>query len=341
MARKVAVVAFTARGAALCGRLLEAFGDGARGWAPEKYCGAAGLSPLHESVGTWAAVRFRTEDALIFVGAAGIAVRAVSPLAVSKGKDPAVICLDEAGRYVIPLLSGHLGGANELAGRLAQITGGQAVITTATDLRGVFSPDVWAVQAGCVVPRTDQIKHISAALLNGETVGLSSDYPVVGALPVHLREGPGFRCGIHLSLRLRQVYSHTLWLVPRSLSVGVGCRKGIDVQALEQAVLGVFRENELPSEAIGQVCTIDRKAEEKAIVFFCEKYKLTLKAYTVEQLNAVRGSRASSGFVRQTVGVDNVCERAALAGGGRLLVEKNTRDGVAVAVAEQDWSAKF
>lgn len=337
----IRVVAFTDGGARLGARLREALGEDCAAYAPPKYAAAHGLAALEQPVGEWAAAHFSTARALVFVGASGIAVRAVAPLLVSKGSDPAVLCIDEAGTFVIPLLSGHIGGANGLAKRIAGILGGTAVLTTATDVRGRFSPDAWAARAGCVIPRLEQIKAVSAALLDGEEVGLSSEFPVEGPLPDGVVSGAGCACGMHIALREAPVFRHTLWIAPKILRLGVGCRKGVGADVLERRVRAVLEENAFPFEAVRAVGTISLKAEEPAILALCGRYGFELCVYTPEQLMRVTDSAARSAFVEKITGVDNVCERAALASGGGLLVGKTAGDGVTVAVAAPEWRIKF
>ena len=130
---------------------------------------------------------FAGKDALIFVGAAGIAVRMIAPYVVSKDKDPAVIVIDEKGEYVIPILSGHLGGANALAVDIAGFIKGKPVITTATDVNGKFAIDVWTSANNCVITDISKIKVISGAVLRGEKVGFDPGrFEIVGALPEEL-----------------------------------------------------------------------------------------------------------------------------------------------------------
>jgi cobalt-precorrin 5A hydrolase len=131
---------------------------------------------------------FGESDALVFIGAAGIAVRSIAPHIVSKTTDPAVVVIDETGRFVVPILSGHLGGANALALRLASITGGQAVITTATDVNSVFAFDDWARRMNCAVENTDLIREVSGTLLRGGIVPVCSDFEISGEVP----------CGVEL-----------------------------------------------------------------------------------------------------------------------------------------------
>ncbi len=131
----------------------------------------------------WTALAWEASDALLFVGAAGIAVRAIAPHVASKANDPAVVAIDEAGRFAVPLLSGHLGGANELAQTVARAAGAIPVITTATDVRGVWAVDTWARRAGLAVSNPEAIKRVSARLLSGGRVALYSDMPISGQSP--------------------------------------------------------------------------------------------------------------------------------------------------------------
>lgn len=122
-------------------------------------------------------------DALIFIGAVGIAVRAIAPHCKSKATDPAVIVLDERGRFSIPILSGHLGGANDLAKKLASICGAVPVITTATDIEGVFAVDEWAKAQNCHVLEPGRIKTVSSTLLAGKVVYYDSQWKITGTQP--------------------------------------------------------------------------------------------------------------------------------------------------------------
>ena len=123
---------------------------------------------------------------IVFVGATGIAVRAAAPYLMGKAYDPAVIVIDEQGKFVIPLLSGHLGGANKIAEILAQGLQAVPVLTTATDGRQVFAVDTWAKAHSCAVLEPHYIKYVSGALHRGETVGVRSDFPIEGLLPARI-----------------------------------------------------------------------------------------------------------------------------------------------------------
>ncbi len=218
---KLALCAFTAAGAALARYIAQ---------LPGYSCTLRPRDmPLDEFVTTW----MPDCEGLVFVGAAGIAVRAIAPHLRRKDRDPAVLVLDEKGQFVIPILSGHLGGANALATKLARQLGATPVLTTATDLNGVFAVDLWSQKAGCVIGEIDRIRAVSGTLLRGQTVGLYSDFEVRGQLPPGLETGTGAQVGLCISLDgKRQPFTTTLHLYPRIVTVGVGCKKGTDAQAL-------------------------------------------------------------------------------------------------------------
>ena len=161
---------------------------------------------------------FSSMDALIFVGACGIAVREIAPYVKSKKTDPAVVCIDEAGRFVIPLLSGHIGGANALAVELAEKLGATAVVTTATDVRGKFSVDAWAARHGCVISDMGLAKAVSAAILE-EDIPLCSQFSLPAPLPEGTFAGESGPLGVFIGWRTKAHFARTLRLIPRVLRI--------------------------------------------------------------------------------------------------------------------------
>ena len=170
-----AYLAFTDTGLALARRLADALPGSV------DRCGSGGVS-----LAGWTALQFAQSDALVFVGAVGIAVRAIAPHCRSKASDPAVVVLDECGRFAVPVLSGHLGGANDLARALAAVCGAVPVITTATDAHGIFAVDEWAKHQNCMVLEPERIKLVSGKLLAGQPVYYWADIPVTGTVPAGL-----------------------------------------------------------------------------------------------------------------------------------------------------------
>lgn len=317
----VACLAFTERGRALAQRICAALGG-------EAVCTRDGVG-LRE----WTAARFPTARALIYVGAAGIAVRAVAPHLVSKTSDPAVLCVDEGGRFVIPLASGHLGGANALARRVADLLGATAVITTATDSRGVFAVDAWARAQDCAVVHPERIKAVSAALLRGEEVTLRAAFPIDGEAP----EGVSLTATDDADVWVDVRPHDALTVAPRCLTLGVGCKRGTARETLETRFAAFCAAHGISPDAVCAAATIDRKADEAGLLDFCAAHGWALLTYTADELAAVAGDFAASAFVHSVTGVDNVCERAAVkAAQGKLLVRKDAGDGVTFALAQRE-----
>lgn len=258
----------------------------------------------------WTRQHFHNSDALLYIGACGIAVRAVAPLLRDKTSDPAVLVMDEAGTHVISLLSGHIGRANELAQEIAMKTGAVPVITTATDLRGMTAADSWAVWHNCAIENPEAIKAVSSAALAGAPVGVA----------ITERE-------------MNPPFPVTLWLRPRTVVLGVGCKRDCSPELFEETVLRFLRENRISPLSLRAVASIDLKQHEPAIVRFCEKYRLPFRVYSADELRSVQGLFSHSDFVEQTTGVDNVCERAAAAEGGHLMIGKTAADGITLALA--------
>ena len=265
------LLAFTRRGHDLAQTLAERLGGEA------SRCGRGC------TLESWTAEGFRSGAPLIFVGAVGIAVRAIAPFVKSKASDPAVVAVDEGGSYAIPLLSGHLGGANDLARQIAAVSKAQAVITTATDVRGCFP------------------------------------------------EGEG--CDVEVSCRSGD--GAALRLVPPAAVLGVGCRRGTSLRALEAAFEALLAREELSPLAVKKVCSIDLKQGEPGLLAFCDGHSLPLETCSAGELAAVPGEFPASDFVQRVTGVGNVCQRSAVlgSGGGALLGEKYQREGVTMALA--------
>ena len=286
---------------------------------------------------------FARADALVFVGACGIAVRAIAPNLVSKDADPAVAVADERGAFVISLLSGHIGGANDLAREIAAAIGATPVITTATDVSGRFSADAWAAKNGLIIDSLPAAKAFSAAILKRD-LPVRSDFPILGALPAGLVAGDSGDVGLRISLYRDMPFETTLILTPRILHLGIGCRKGTAPEDIGAAVAAALDGANLIPGAVVSAASIDVKRGEEGLLSWAEGRNLPLSFYSAAELNALEGEFTASEFVMKTVGVDNVCERAACLSAGdgaRLLIKKTGMRGVTVACACQKWSVSF
>ena len=333
------------------------------------------------STSAWAGEKFSDSDALVFIGATGIAVRSIAPYVASKKSDPAVLVIDECGQFVISLLSGHLGGANELALTAAEILHAVPVVTTATDLHQRFAVDVFAKKNNCSIFNMKAAKEVSAALLAGEKVGFYSEFPIEGGLPDGLTlcdeygspagyvdhtlknkervtdsiklqkntgsimaDGTEIECGVAVTVHVScQPFASTTQVVPKCLTLGMGCRKGKDAAGIAEAAQKVLDRGELYRDAFEQIASIDLKKDEQGILSLSENWQIPFVTYTENELKQVPGEFTPSPFVKKITGVDNVCERSAVlaSGNGRLIQKKTGENGVTTAVAAREWRIHF
>lgn len=318
--------------------------------------------PVTEPLTDWGREHFLQEDCLIFVGSSGIAVRTIGPLAVSKKTDPAVLVVDDQLQYVIPILSGHLGGANEIANRLASLAGAVAVLTTATDVHQKLAPDVFAQENGLKIMDFTAAKLVAAALVRGEMITVYTNDQVKDRVPDEVRlkrlndfadySGGG---AIIISARKPNLTGkpEVLWLVPQTVYLGIGLKAGKSEEAVAQAVDVCLEQAGIEKAALAGVASIDIKSQEAGLLAFAERMHLPLQFYTAEELNQVEGKFTESAFVKQITGTDNVCERSAMlaamtagalmgtAGSGMLLQLKTALDGVTAALAMKKGMIRF
>ncbi|MBO4330791.1 MAG: cobalamin biosynthesis protein [Oscillospiraceae bacterium] len=337
---KLAVFAYSRRGCDTARRVLSFFpGHDVSLYAPARL-EEEGFLPLGQPYVPFYGSLFESCDALIFVGAAGIAVRSIAPHVRDKRTDPAVLCADESGRFVISLLSGHIGGANAMASALADALGATAVVTTATDINRRFSADAWAAENGYAISDMRAAKAVSGAILEGD-VPICCSLPVSGELPAGTVPGESGPIGIYIGWEKKEPFDITLRLIPRALHLGIGCRRGVGEETIAKAVDGVLDANGVDIRAVECVSSVDLKADEPGLKAYCENNGLPFIVYGAARLAAVKGSFSSSAFVESVTGVDNVCERAALAEADELLIKKTAIEGVTVALAAKKTEVRF
>lgn len=344
---KIKIVAFTAKGAELCKKIEELLNSKkhlAVGYTMKKYAEMNNLLSLENGLSSWTKEGFTSEDALIYVGAAGIAVRSIAPYVKDKTKDPAILVIDDNGKFVISLLSGHLGGANELTEIISRYIKAMPVITTATDVNNKLSVDVWAKKNKMHICDMTAAKYVAAEILDESEVGLKSDFPIEMPLAEHIVIKEHGKIGIMISLNsTERPFKETLNLIPKIVTIGLGCRRDTPFEKIERAVLKVLEENNISLHSIKNLVSIDLKNDEEGIIKFTTKYGLNFETYSAEALSKAIGDFTPSKFVASITGVDNVCERSASIGsaGGEIIVKKTVIDSVTVAVAIEKWQCKF
>ena len=265
---------------------------------------------------------FSKGQAILFVGAMGICIRAIAPFVKDKLTDSPVLVIDDAGRYVIPVLAGHVGGANKLAVTIAKLLGAEAVLTTSTDGNGAFSADVYAREQNLSIANRSGIKKVSAKAIEGKAITLSiKDYPPKEPVDIIVAD--------------QTDAEYDLLLKPRLYTLGVGMKRGKDPADAEAFLLRVLEENGITTDDLYAICTIDVKQDEEALRTFSQKYSVPLITFDAALLKKAEGTFTGSSFVEQTVGVDNVCERAAMLGAGSgagRIMNKTAGDGITAAI---------
>lgn len=348
---RLSVISFTKAGMLLSERIKRELSEE---WEVRLYtkcraCGNRGedasVRAVESSVGEWAGQRMRERSAILFIGACGIAVRAIAPFLTDKMRDVPVLVMDEKGNYVIPILSGHTGGANELARMLAEKTGAQPVITTATDLNGKFAVDVFAKKNGFWIEKKEGIAKVSAKVLAGESVTVSVETGHILGLPeqsgIRLIPYPPTGFADIVITSKEHAYDAALTMRPKEYILGFGCKRGKSAEEIAQFIAEKMRENGIQEPQIYALASISQKKGEIGITEWCRKGNIPFVTYTAKELSEVEGEFTGSAFVEEQVGVDNVCERAALKAcgrGGELVVRKCAENGMTLAVAKREWT---
>ena len=360
----------------------------------EKDLVESGLSYVEQPLTEWTGEQMKKRRSLLFIGACGIAVRAIAPFLTDKLNDVPVLVMDEQGRFVIPVLAGHVGGANELAVSLAERMGSTPVITTATDLNHCFAVDLFARRNALHIVNKDGIAKVSSRILAGEEVTMAveeghlqegeagstggrkvpregnvpegirivpcsaestEDVPVVSVesitdAPVAFSESSAGIPGVTESpvdiLVAPASYGQgrLLTLRPKEYVIGIGCKRGKAAEQIDHFVHRVLKESGISMEQVAAFASIDRKKDEEGILWMSSHYGIPFVTYSAEELQQVEGTFHASEFVKSQVGVDNVCERAALRFSGPdgiLITGKQAEDGITAAIVKRRWSVSF
>lgn len=219
--------------------------------------------------------------------------------------------------------------------KIASLMGADPAVTTATDSLGRFSCDTWAASHGCALSDLGAMRAVSAAIHEGD-VAVASEYPLPERLPSGLVRAGSGRIGIYIGIRKTEPFALTLRLIPRILRLGIGCRRGVSAGDMEAAVRQVLERARIDIRAVATIATIDVKRNESGLFAFADSLGAAVELHSAGELAAVKGEFEESDFVRKTVGVGNVCERAA-ALSGKLIIPKTALNGVTVAAAALDW----
>ncbi|MCF6247169.1 MAG: cobalamin biosynthesis protein [Desulfobacula sp.] len=276
----------------------------------------------------------------IFIFSTGIAVRLIAPLLKSKLSDPAVVVVDDNGHHAISLLSGHIGGGNELAKITATIVGGTPVITTATDTNQLPSIDMLAKAANLFIETPENIKHVNMALLQGEKINIQDSTGQLDQFFLQKYQTPVNKTAtggadILCSYNTRSVSRETFVLRPRILSVGIGCNRGTSHEVIKQFLFRTMKDESLSTNSIYRFATTNVKMNEAGITALAEEMGIPVDYYDNKSLNSVKTIQNPSKMAQKHLGVNSVCEAAAIltANNGKLIVCKKKNKDVTIAVA--------
>lgn len=349
---RISVVSFTEQGKQLAERIKSS--------CPEKeieHC-----QKPKQGISQWAKEQFAEQKGMIFIGACGIAVRAIAPHLKDKLSDSPVLVLDEKGRYVIPILSGHVGGANALAELIAERIGAEAVLTTATDINGKFAIDVFARENNLQILNKEGIAKVSAKLLQGESIKIAvedkenriEDEENGPPEEVKIRPyPPQEKVDVLISSDAQNTDEEKkegleqqalLRLKPKEYVIGIGCKKGKSKEEIAEFIQRNLEKAGIKIADISAIASIDLKKKEIGICRWAEENRIPFYTFSEEELRKVEGTFHASSFVKQVVGVDNVCERAAMAVCGKegeLILQKQAENGMTMAVAKRKWKLKW
>lgn len=318
----------------------------------------------------WTDAHFDRSSALIFVGASGLAVRAIAPHLQTKSSHPAVLVVDETGKFIVPLASGHFDVANRLAEALATAIEATPVVTTSTDRRKLWAVDNWAQLKDYHILNPKEVKRISQRILAGKLVSLYSDFPVEGPLPLGVvASQDALQADISVSWKRAteeavglspaggvspwalvtgditqpQNNPYTLRILVPSIVIGIGAKETVPASLVSQAIEEAIDAVGCNPLALCGLASLDLPAQSQGIREAAEFWNLPYQAYTADQLRVAHGNFPYSDCMEEVAGVDSVAERAAVlaTGQGELIQTCLVHGGVTVALAQKKTVISF
>ncbi len=283
-------------------------------------------------------------DGFVFISSTGIAIRMINPYIKHKTIDPAVVVVDDYGRFSISLLSGHLGGANELSKWIGEKINAIPVITTASDNRRIESIDLFAQKNNYYIEDIKSVTKITAMMVNERTIGFYSednaiiDYPNIITLEDLDYIHPNVEGIIIVSsqnFKLEDIDIPTTYLRPRNINIGIGCRKGMEGVRIIEAIETALMEINLSSQSIKAIGTVEVKKDEDGIIEAAKHFHCPMKIFTIDEIQKVEDKFDKSQFVKDTIGVYSVSEPSAYLLGGRLITNKSKHNGITISISKE------
>ena len=283
-------------------------------------------------------------DGLIFISSTGIAVRMINPFIEDKTKDPAIVVLDDMGKFSISLLSGHIGGANVLAKDIGESLGSIPIITTATDNRGIESVDIFAKANNYHMEDMKTVTTITSLMVNQKTIGLYTEDDkminyknIIRVKDLNSIDDKIEGLIIISSENLRDIKMTipTTHLIPRNINIGIGCRKGVEGKRIIEAVEEVLEKLNLSKESVQAIGTVEVKKDEEGIIEASKHFNCPMKIFTIDEIKVVEDKFEKSQFVKDTIGVYSVSEPCAYLLGGRLIHIKSKHNGITISISKE------
>lgn len=293
---------------------------------------------LHEI--TKAAMKNST--GIIFISSTGIAVRAIAPFLEGKEKDPGVVVVDLSCKYAINIISGHLGGGNELTLKVSEILNTIPIITTASDNLGIIAPDVLAKQHNLIIEDLKKAKYIASLLVDNKLVGIKDDF---GIIPIskgyelleELRNNciwitHNIKYEFQTNIPPKVDYSKVLRLIRKDVILGIGCRKDTSYEKLKEFINNNLTKYNLDKRSIAGIVSVDIKANENGIIKLAESLNCPFTTYNREEIKTVQDKYEKSEFVFKTLGVTGVCEPCVDLAGAHVIKSKIKYEGMTLAI---------
>ncbi|KEI00347.1 cobalt-precorrin 5A hydrolase [Clostridium botulinum] len=281
---------------------------------------------------------FKKQNTIIFIASTGIAIRAIAPYIHSKDKDPAVLVIDSTCKFVISLLSGHLGGANKMTLEIASIISAEPIITTATDNMGIVAPDIIAKENNYVIDDLKRAKEISAMLVDNKRVAYIEEYfgrnSKVNEVPKGYVSTINNADGLVIvtnkyNLDFNKTY---LKLINKNIVLGIGCKRGISAEYMKEKIFKILKVYNIDKRAVKIISTVEIKKNEKAILHMVDEFKCDFRTFTINDLKKVEDNYEGSDFVKSVIGVRAVAEPSVELVGAVPITKKLKLNGITLCI---------
>lgn len=281
-------------------------------------------------------------DGLIFISATGIASRFIAPFIKDKTKDPAIVVIDDQGKFAISLLSGHLGGANEIAENISKRIEAIPVITTASDNRGFDSIDIFAKNNDYYMEDMKSITRLTGLMVNNRKIGFfTEDKKVINYSNIRVLDNldniedlDGVIIVSSQNIELEGI-DYAI-LRPKNINIGIGCRKGVEGKRIIQAIEEALSTVNISTRSIKNMGTVEVKKDEQGIIEGAQFYNCPLNIFTIEDIKKVEDKFSKSQFVKDTIGVYSVSEPCAYLLGGKIILPKSRHNGITITISKEE-----